>query len=438
MVSIGKKEQIQSENISINKKNVSTGTLDGVFAELFTLADLKPNNVQTDINIIQNKNNKTENNLLSKEDLIVEKDEKILDVAKSLISIFYKDIETKDNYISPMNLQEKSNKENINNKAIINQSVSNSKNLNENKNKNSNLPLNEFEKEELISRKISENIIGKKKSKDINQDFQQSNHKKKQELNFNLKDNDYKFSKTSRNKENISGVALNKNLSDLSQRQLNKKEKKSNKIKINVNFENKEVKSSKELIFNQLQNLNVKKSLEKNLNNVEKINIIKNSTNKAPVNKPELSNNSQDKQEILDLMESAWGEKFIRTIRNNINKGINKIDISLNPKNLGKLKIELEVIDDKTEIKINTENKQAANILNENHQKLSEMMDKENLRLGNFSSMLGENNEKKNNEKQNGEDSNEKKSSIKEESDIKERENITKTKKSNHKVDKIA
>ena len=65
-------------------------------------------------------------------------------------------------------------------------------------------------------------------------------------------------------------------------------------------------------------------------------------------------------------------------------------------------------------------------------------MDKENLRLGNFSSMLGENNGNKNNEKQDGEDSNNKKSSIKEESDIKEKENITKTKKSNHKVDKIA
>ena len=438
MVSIGKKEQIQSENISINKKNVPTNTLDGVFAELFTLADLKPNNVQTDINIIQNRNNKTENNLLSKEDLVVEKDEKILDVAKSLISIFYKDIETKDSDISPMNFEEKSNKEEVNNKIIISQSISKSQNLNENKNKNLNLPSNEFETEELIPDKIRENIIGKKKSKDINQDLQQSSYKKKQELNFNLKDNDYKFSITTRNKENISGMALNKNFSDLSQRQLNKKEKKSNKIKINVNFENKEVKNSKELIINQLQNSNVKKSPEKSLNNVEKINIIKSSTNKAPINKPELNNNTQDKQEILDLMESAWGEKFIRTIRNNINKGINKIDISLNPKNLGKLKIELEVIDDKTEIKINTENKQAANILNENHQKLSEMMDKENLRLGNFSSMLGENNGSKNNEKQNSEDSNNKKSSIKEESGIKEKENITKTKKSNHKVDKIA
>ena len=184
MVSIGKNEQIQSENISINKKNVPTGTLDGVFAELFTLADLKPNNVQTDVNIIQNRNNKTENNPLDKEDLIIEKDEKILDVAKSLISIFYKDIETKDSYISPMNFEEKSNKENINNKAIINQSVSNSRDLNENKNKNLNLPLNEFEVEELISSKINENINGKKKSKDINQDFQQSNHKKKTRIKF--------------------------------------------------------------------------------------------------------------------------------------------------------------------------------------------------------------------------------------------------------------
>ena len=438
MVSIGKKEQVQSENISINKKNVPAEALDGVFAELFTLAEIKPNNVQTDISIIQNKNNKTENNLLVKEDQSFEKDEKILDVAKSLISIFYKDLETKDSDISPMNIDKKSNREEVNNKGNFNQLISNTKNLNENKSKNLNLPLNEFKTEEIIPNKIGEKILGKKKSKDINQELHQSNYKKKQELNFNLKDNDYKFSKTPRDKENISNIDFNKNFSDLSQRQLNNKKKKNDKIKINVNFENKEVKNSKELILDQLQNSNVTKRLEKNHNNLEKINTIRISTNKADVNKPELTKNSPDNQEILDLMESAWGEKFIRTIRNNINKGINKIDITLNPKNLGKLKIELEVIDDKTEIKINTENKQAANILNENHQKLSEMMDKENLKLGNFSSMLGENNGNKNNEKQNEDDRNNKKSSIKDESNVKGKENITKTKKSNHKVDKIA
>ena len=63
MVSISKKEQIQAENISINKKNVPAEGLDGVFAELFSLAELKPNNVnkvQNDTSIIPNINNKTE------------------------------------------------------------------------------------------------------------------------------------------------------------------------------------------------------------------------------------------------------------------------------------------------------------------------------------------------------------------------------------------
>ena len=443
MVSISKKEQIQAENISINKKNVPAEGLDGVFAELFSLAELKPNNVnkvQNDTSIIPNINNKTEDNLLKREDIIFEKDEKILDAAKSLISIFYKDIETKNNDISPMNLNDKSNKKNASNKDLINQSISKSRNLNESKSENLNLSLNEFEKEESLTNKIGENILEKKKSKGINQESHQSSSKRKQELSFNVKDKDNSniLSRTLKDRKNNSDIAHNKSFSDLSQKQLNRKDKKSKKFKLNVNFENKEVKNSKELVLNQLQNINVTNKIEKNLNNVEKINILRTSASKASINKPEPTNNTQDKQEILDLMESAWGEKFIKTIKNNINNGINKIDISLNPKNLGKLKIELEVIDDKTEIKINTENKQTANILNENHQKLSEMMDRENLKLSNFSSMQGENKGNKNNEKQNGDDSKDKRSSIKEESDIKENLNLTKTKKSNHKVDKIA
>ena len=95
-------------------------------------------------------------------------------------------------------------------------------------------------------------------------------------------------------------------------------------------------------------------------------------------------------------MESSWGEKFVKIIKSNISKGINKIDLNLEPNNLGKLKIEIAVDGEKTDIKINTENKLASNILNENYQKLNDMLERESLKLNTFSSMSnGQNNSDK-------------------------------------------
>ena len=113
MVSIGKKEQIQLENIAINNKNKSPGVLDGVFAELFTLADLDSNkrsHVSKDLKIVLDIPNKTDDGLLNKESILIEKDEKILDAAKSLISIFYNDLETDYDEVSPINFENTSNK----------------------------------------------------------------------------------------------------------------------------------------------------------------------------------------------------------------------------------------------------------------------------------------------------------------------------------------
>ena len=101
-------------------------------------------------------------------------------------------------------------------------------------------------------------------------------------------------------------------------------------------------------------------------------------------------------QETLDLLESSWGEKFVRIIRNNIKNGQYKVNLSLEPKNLGKLKVEVELNGDKTEVKINADNKITANILNENQHKLSEMMEKDQLKLGNFSSMMNDQKNSKN------------------------------------------
>ena len=52
----------------------------------------------------------------------------------------------------------------------------------------------------------------------------------------------------------------------------------------------------------------------------------------------------QNKGQIfLDLLESSWGEKFSRIVKNAVNNGVNKLEIQVKPKNLGKLNLEVSV-----------------------------------------------------------------------------------------------
>ena len=84
-------------------------------------------------------------------------------------------------------------------------------------------------------------------------------------------------------------------------------------------------------------------------------------------------------------MESSWGEKFTKVLRNAVSNGLNKVDLNLNPKHLGKIVLEISVKDNSTQVQINAENQDAANILNENLSKLTEMIDEKNSKFLNFS-----------------------------------------------------
>ena len=69
--------------------------------------------------------------------------------------------------------------------------------------------------------------------------------------------------------------------------------------------------------------------------------------------------------ETLNLMESSWGEK-LKMIRNAVANGLNKVQITLKPKSLGKINLDISVKDNSTKIQINAENLESANLLNEN------------------------------------------------------------------------
>ena len=98
-----------------------------------------------------------------------------------------------------------------------------------------------------------------------------------------------------------------------------------------------------------------------------------------------LSNNQNfNTKETLDLLESSWGEKFTKIIKNSIDRGISKLNFDLKPKNLGKISLEVTVKDSKTSIQINTENQEAANILNDNLPKLTDLIEEKNSKFSLF------------------------------------------------------
>ena len=85
-----------------------------------------------------------------------------------------------------------------------------------------------------------------------------------------------------------------------------------------------------------------------------------------------------------------------------IKNGQESLEISLKPKNLGKMKITLSLTNDTAKINIITENSSAALLLSEAESKLSQMLENTGLKLSNFSTNSDQN--KKNNTKNGNQD----------------------------------
>ena len=112
---------------------------------------------------------------------------------------------------------------------------------------------------------------------------------------------------------------------------------------------------------------------------------LKSSNNKTKSPEKHLTNNQNfHTKETLDLLESSWGEKFTKIIKNSIDRGISKLNFDLKPKNLGKISLEVTVKDSKTSIQINTENQEAANILIDNLPKLTDLIEEKNSKFSLF------------------------------------------------------
>ena len=365
--------------------NINSEGIDSIFAELFSLVNLDSN----EQNSVSNNNLDIHNmkgNELSSENFVNDDDKNSILAAKSLISIFFDDNEFTSNVKEKIkeNISDKKNIKNdpwIQPFQIPQKHISIlKKHLKENINNSlsSNLKnTSKFLKPQNLG--MSEKFFQSKKGTKISNEIERNLsviHKANQffsgknEINVNKKKSMSKTKPLKIHVEYLSNEKSDLALEKVIVKKINKpisKQPLENKTGLSQNIEN--VSSSR--------NNSIETILPKNLN----------------------QGNLHDKQ-FLDLLESGWGEKFIKSLKVSLENGKTKIDFFVKPKNLGKLKVEVNVEDGKTNIKINSENKTVAHILNENQSRLNELLNKETHKVDDYTESSYHNNSNENNQNQ--------------------------------------
>lgn len=385
MVLIGKNLGQFKDGMQLNNSNFNSNELDEIFAELFSLVDFS--------NLEETNLDETEQNVFSQKNLDQSNE---IDTAKSLISIFYKEMNLNEHKDSEFDLiTNNEENENQTNTQLIQNSLIAKKKIDKIINKeieNKNDLRSKYFFENLHTKSIPQKINKKgRKNLDnlINErsTLAENNKELKKEINK-------KFSNENIKTKNLNNSAIQK----INENMIKKKERKKSELNENLKLEviftkkDKNVTQSKSAFLSNVKFSSNDKKLNTNLN----INKTNDKENSKIFNKEQNLSSNFNSQEVLDLLESSWGEKLVKLIQNSLKRGLQKIDISLEPKNLGKIKVEIDVINDKTDIKIIADNKVTASILNDNQLKLNQMLEKESINLGSFTSNSDSNNSSSN------------------------------------------
>jgi len=384
-----------NKNINFVNSTLHSEKTNELFAELFALINtnsLDPENKnllkdvviqKTDTEELLDVNkNTSENSLLkvtSEQKNKLEVTNSEYETAKSLIEVFYKEI----GIVEPLNQTKNANENNLNQnpKSLLNKNLkTGEKKITEENTLDSNKSDLAFKNDN--SKKIVVNII------------------KDHSPSIKIKKNEHDPKNFAENKSQIDSKVLKQ------QNELNYKAKNSKFettiINRKINKKNKQFKLSakdkteqndlvtKNLEIGDRKNTNFVQIIKKTVDNQisQKREIGNKDFSKSPETK---DNQMQNKGQIfLDLLESSWGEKFSRIVKNAVNNGVNKLEIQVKPKNLGKLNLEVSVKNSVTAINIGSENQDVVSLLNDNLPKLLESIDKESKSFS--SNMNNENN----------------------------------------------
>ena len=411
MVSINKNKFMNQDNglsLSNSKKNT-----DELFAELFSILHSSDNlnniGIKKDSEIVESKD-LLKNNLVTASSEVSNLE---IEAAKYLAETFYKEIgiieEENNDQINkiteffPKTL-EKSNKA-VN---IINKDSS----------------LNELTLSKVDNEFLEKNIY----QINIKVDKIENAQIKRETVEF---DNFQIIKKVpevkNKDKNNEKEIVTNAQSKSISSSLIEKKQKKKSKqIFQNISTVNSELFTSnaeKKISISSNNMLNIKKKTQtENFNNKKTIE----SKDKFKGPKQIVSNSNETK--ILNFMENNWEQKFSTIIKESFRSNINKIELDVKPKNLGKVKLEVIVEKNITKIDLTAENIETANLLNENINKISDFLNegKENYFSQNKNSNQNFNNQK------NKRDSSNQTNLV---DNKKEKSSINKISNSNHNID---
>ena len=90
--------------------------------------------------------------------------------------------------------------------------------------------------------------------------------------------------------------------------------------------------------------------------------------------------------DTLDMMRKDWEERLVSRIERDLASGKQDIELILNPKSLGKMRVTMRMSEDGVNLKINSETGIAANLLGESEERLNEMFEAAGMRLAQFQS----------------------------------------------------
>ena len=367
-----------SELVGI-KSSEKSSDIDALFAELFALVNL--DSIDSEKNSFQEIDAKEIDDKLN----ITDSNKNTMNVARSLAEVFYKELGIDNN-----SLNKETKDKNL---KILDHKEINFKDM-----KHSGLSTN---LKNIVSLGEGRKGIHFKNNQEINQNFNEPKESKTQNIEIKIK----KIDKINVENENPKSNPLNKKLETEQLKNVNSqtianrvkssketsivlKEKKINKKNSNIiaaknndeqeAIQNKINKESPSKVIGTLTRNNTKNSNETSFD-------LKSSNNKTKSPEKHLTNNQNfHTKETLDLLESSWGEKFTKIIKNSMDRGISKLNFDLKPKNLGKISLEVTVKDSKTSIQINTENQEAANILHDNLPKLTDLIEEKNSKFSLF------------------------------------------------------
>ena len=379
---INNKLQGNSELVGI-KSSEKSSDIDALFAELFALVNLE--SIDSEKKSLNEPGKKEIDDKVNTTDL----NKNTMNVARSLAEIFYKELgidNKSSSKESRIDIFKKLDNKEISFKDIKNADLStNLKNvvsLNQTK-KNTH-----FKDNQDINKNFSEQKISKTQNLEIK-------IKKLEKINF--EDDIQKINPISKINKNIE-VNQQKNINSdtivnrvKSSKETSNflKEKKLGKKKTDIVIKNNN--NEQEVTYNKINKELHSKVIVSSIKNTTKNSNATNFDQKNPNNnkikslEKNLANNQNfNTKETLDLLESSWGEKFTKIIKNSIDRGVSKLNFDLKPKNLGKISLEVIIKDSKTSIQINTENQEAANILNDNLPKLTDLIEEKNSRFSLF------------------------------------------------------